>query len=355
MLGVYLENSNKEYWWIGAGDHERDYSQVFLDFGIILVGPDYGNYYTNKKAYQSEPCVRTFVEDVKPGDIVILKRGVTSIVAVGVVEKAQGIEVVNEHEDGYFYSKEIFGNVQGFETAHGRYVTWYKPENEEKIEGISRGTLKRCHNYNIQQISKKIIKNNEPLKKDPIPSPANQVNDEELIMHLIENGLGTGQAEEVVQAFGRIRRLGRWYEDHWKERDKANEEISEHETRTFLIVPLLLALGWSEQRLKIEWNHMDIAFFKVNYKPYNQPIKILESKRLYYPLLHAKEQVTRYTEKYPSCKKVVVSNGIRYLSYEKIGKEWKPKAYLNLFNLQDRHPYDVHIAGAKELFVELLP
>jgi len=29
-------------------------------------------------------------------------------------------------------------------------------------------------------------------------------------------------------------------------------DIREHETRTFLVIPLLLALGWAEQQLKIE-------------------------------------------------------------------------------------------------------
>ena len=67
------------------------------------------------------------------------------------------------------------------------------------------------------------------------------VTDEDLIRHLMEHGLSSGRAEDVIRTFGRIRRLGNWYEDH------TYDSVSEHETRTFLIAPLLLALGWPER------------------------------------------------------------------------------------------------------------
>lgn len=64
-------------------------------------------------------------------------------------------------------------------------------------------------------------------------------------------------AELFVKVVHRIRDLGQWYRDRVREGIK----VKEHETRTFLIVPLLLALGWPEQKLKIEWYNIDIAFF----------------------------------------------------------------------------------------------
>ncbi len=50
--------------------------------------------------------------------------------------------------------------------------------------------------------------------------------------------------------------------------------MSEHETRTFLITPLLVALGWSEQRIKIEWDKLDVALFRYphGYKEKGQPL-----------------------------------------------------------------------------------
>jgi hypothetical protein len=53
-------------------------------------------------------------------------------------------------------------------------------------------------------------------------------------------------------AISRIQRLARWY-------SRRAGWVSEHEIRTFLIVPLPLALGWPEQRINIEYEHADIA------------------------------------------------------------------------------------------------
>lgn len=296
-----------------------------------------------------------FVEEVKPGHVAILKRGAQrgSIIAAGIVGNACGW-VDDEREDGYFWS-EIFGNVQGFNLQHGRYVTWHRPKDAIQIKGLPRGTLVHVHNSDVQRMAERIIKDTDPITPEKIPPPANSVKDEELVKHLIEHGLSSGQAEDVIRAFMRVRRLGGWYEDHWEERAEAGEDISEHETRTFLIVPLILALGWPEQRLKIEWNKIDIAFFETNYRPGDSPTMILESKKLYHPLLGAEKQAKEYAKKYPSCKKFVVSNGIRYLLFEEDKKEWTPKTYLNLLKLEDRHPYLVEIKGAPELLTQLLP
>lgn len=335
----YLNWSKRKYWLVAAGDTHRDYSDVFLRFGVMLVGPgDIGSYFENKEEYLEISRVCRFAEELEPGDIVILKHGIQSIVAAGVVD---------EREDSYFHS-EVFGDVQGFTIQHGRYVTWHKPKREIRISGLARGALTRTYELKICKVADRIISENKPISPEKIPAQANRVGDEELIGYLISHGLSSGQAEDVIRAFWRIRRLGNWYEEE-------GEDVSEHETRAFLVVPLLLALGWPEQRLKIEWKHLDIAFFDNNYTRGERPTMILESKRLYRPLLRAEKQVKGYSRKFPECHKLVVSNGIRYLLFMKENRVWAPQAYLNLLNLLDRHPYHVEIAGAPELLTELLP
>lgn len=357
-----MRNSDRTYWVIAAGDGKRDYSDVFLRYGIMLIGPgDQGSYFDNPENYRvHHKEVKWFAEDVKPGHIIILKRareGVVSIIAAGIVDGARGW-VDDERESGYFHS-EIFGNVEGFSLQHGRYVTWYELR-EEVIpkHGLASRSRPLLHPQqdNIKQIAERIIAPpNRPRRPEKIPPPANPVKDEKLIRNLIEGGLSSGEAENVIRAFMRVRRLGRWYEDHWEERADADEDISEHETRTFLIIPLLLALGWPEQRLKIEWKNIDIAFFESNYRSGDSPIMILESKKLYDPLLWAEEQAKEYAEKFPNCKKLVVSNGIRYLLFQKEKNEWIPNAYLDLLKIRDRHPYYQEIKGAPNLLKELLP
>lgn len=340
-----MSNSGTRHWYIADGDGRREYSDVFLRFGVMLIGPrDSGNYFDNREAYLEDNYVRRFAEEVNPGDIVILKHGVNSIIAAGTID---------EREDSYGHF-EVFGDVEGFTLQHGRYVTWHKPEKEMRTSTrLPRDRLCKCNNSDIQQIAKRIINGNEPVKSEEIPPPARKVDDEELIRHLIEHGLSSGQAEDVIRAFWRVRRLGRWYEDHLYE--DQGEDISEHETRRFLITPLLLALGWPEQRLKIEWNRFDIAFFETSYSRDENPIMILESKRLGVPLGHALEQVKKYSENFPNCNKLVTSNGIRYLLFVKEKNEWTKRAYLNLLKLLARHPYYTEVEGAPELLTRLLP
>ena len=66
------------YWQVAAGDGQRDYSEIFLKNGVMLIGPgDPGDYFKNKEYYTDvyRPSdVSGFAELVKEGDIVVLKR-----------------------------------------------------------------------------------------------------------------------------------------------------------------------------------------------------------------------------------------------------------------------------------------
>jgi len=145
-----------------------------------------------------------------------------------------------------------------------------------------------------------------------------------------------------------VRRLGRWYARHGR-------DLSEHETRTFLITPLLLALGWSEQRVKIEWKNLDIALFREVYKRGEEPYMIVESKRMWEGPKYAEGQVKKYARLYPRCLHLVISDGICYRLYQKEDDRWVWKAYMNLLKLKDRHPYEIEIQGATNLFINLMP
>ncbi len=168
---------------------------------------------------------------------------------------------------------------------------------------------------------------------------------------MVDGGLRAADAEKLVSTIGYVRRLARWYRDH-------GTDISEHETRTFLIVPVLLALGWSEQKIKIEWNNLDIAFFS---SPYNKRteetdcIMILESKRMWEGLSYAERQVKKYQIDFPNCLRLIVSDGVYYRLYERKDDGWEWAAYLNLLKFKDRHPYYAKIKGATDVFLSLMP
>lgn len=168
---------------------------------------------------------------------------------------------------------------------------------------------------------------------------------------LINNGLRPKDAEDFTQTINRIRRLVKWYQSK-------GTNIKEHETRTFLIVPLLLALGWPEQKLKIEWNNIDIAFFEKPYdkanKKSNECIMILESKRLWEGLSYGTHQAENYAKKYQNCKRMIVSDGCRYKLYERNGNSWNYSAYLNILKPKLTHPYVEEVDGASDVFLSLM-
>jgi hypothetical protein len=332
------------YWQVAAGESARDYSEVFTKFGVMLVGPgDPGDYFGNKDTYKKHhrgSQVKAFAEKVQDSDTVVLKRPskkLWEVLAVGRVK-------------GEYQYLPIFEDVERWDLQHCRMVEWVLPEGKMIISGLKRGTFNRIHNQRaIEQIGQ-VFHQGKPTHPEPLTKIASALEDEDLINHLIDNGLRPKDAEDLAQTIHRIRRLVRWY-------DNSGADIKEHETRAFLILPLLLVLGWSEQKLKIEWNGIDIAFFE---KPYsrkrslNECIMILESKRFWGGLTYAAKQAEAYAKKFPKCNRLVVADGCCYKLFKRENSDWIYSAYLNILRPKSRHPYEDNIGGAQDVFLNLM-
>lgn len=334
------------YWQVAAGDGERDYSKVFKKFGVMLVGPgDPGDYFENKdtyKKYRWGRQVKAFAKEARDGDVVVLKRPSKKqwkVLAVGKIK-------------GEYQYLPIFDDVEGWDLQHCREVEWFKPkDNKIVISGLARGTFRRIYNEEAIQKISQVFQRGSKISPEPLPEIASKLSDEDLISHLINNGLRPKDAEDLAQTITRIRRLARWYWDY-------GANIKEHETRAFLILPLLFALGWSEQRLKIEWKSTDIAFFE---KPYNRQnkdakncIMILESKRFWGGLTYAEGQAKKYAKDFPNCRHLIVSDGCCYKLFKRENDEWIYNAYLNILKPRSRHPYEEKKGGAQEVFLSLM-
>jgi hypothetical protein len=49
---VNVANDQPTYWVVGSGDYDHDCSDVFLDYGIMAVGPGHlGDFNKNEKTY----------------------------------------------------------------------------------------------------------------------------------------------------------------------------------------------------------------------------------------------------------------------------------------------------------------
>jgi hypothetical protein len=230
------------------------------------------------------------------------------------------------------------------------------------VSGLSRGTIKQVAVPAVIAAADKIIASYPAVANvEPEPPPTASVCDEAIIDFLVANGLGVRAAEELTQTFGRIRRLAKFYYHNcdW-------ETIREHETRTFLIVPLLQALGWVEQQMKIEFplpgrRRADIALFDGLYPGKEQEtagcVSLIESKGFSQGLTYAPGQCHAYAATFPKCQVVFVSNGYCYKAYlRKPDGSFDantPSAYLNILNPRDRYPLNPKVDGCFKA-IELL-
>ena len=284
--------------------------------------------------------MKDFAERIAEGDIVGLKRPTRDglqVIAVGQVEAA------------YEYA-DVFGDVDGWDLQHTRRISWRVPRAALFPTGLNpRGTLSRVVNQGAKESILRAFEEGEANQKLDMPQSQLDLSVDELVDLLIVEGLPSQRAEIIAKEIWRLRRLAKWYFGY-------SANVGEHEIRTFLIVPLLLSMGWAEQKMKIEWNSMDIALFADVYKSDDKPSVIIESKRLYSGLKYAESQVHQYSEKYPDCKMLVVTDGIRYKLYKKDkASTWKFSAYLNLLHPSELYPLDPNIQGATSFFRALAP
>ena len=323
------------YWQIAAGSAGRDYTDYFLQFGMAFVGGDF----------------KDIIGQVKKDDIIVLKKGM-EIRAVGTVIERNG-------SHGDCCDKEWLRDFDGWDLPAYCYVDWKEAVPPESTTGLTRATIQRLYRESVIEIANKILDSGSRVDDPREPSETKTVKDCEILKCLIKAGLRPSSADELTNAISRIRLLADYYYKHCKWAD-----IREHETRTFLVVPLLLALGWAEQQIKIELacdgGKVDIALFRKNYEGNKKDcVAIIETKGFSSGLDYADKQAKTYSKNFPECKTVVITNGYCYKIYEKNGAdnfEEYPSAYMNLLKPKDKHPLDPeNVKGVLDAIKCLLP
>jgi hypothetical protein len=289
---------------------------------------------------------------VQLGDTVLLKRGLGQIVAAGeVVERAGKFKGDSD--------KDWLRDFDGWDLPAWCYVDWHVPTAPVRTSGLTMSTIQRVGQRHLQAEAQKIITSVvRTTSYEPEPLGTTVVEDDVLISRMIELGLRPGAAEELTQALTRVRLLANFYLG----RDWGL--TNEHDARTFLVVPLLLALGWAEQRIKVEMpvrgvGRADIGCFASTIRGNNDRcVLLLETKSLSQGLDYAPDQARQYAASLPDCKVIIVTNGYCYKAYSRTDDSFsmKPSAYFNLRRARDRYPLDpAHVGGALELLELLLP
>lgn len=327
----------REYWQVAAGSRGRDYGDRFLQFGMAFVGGD--------------EHVRKMGE-VAVGDVVLLKRGLSQVVAAGDVVQRNGVH----RGDG---DRDWLHDFDGWDLPAYCYVNWRVPTAPVETEGLTRTTIQKVPQEKHRLLADSLL--SLPTRPhEPEPQPTNIVRDEQLLEFLISEGLRPSAADELTDTIRKIRLLADYYYQNceW-------DDIREHETRTFLVVPLLLALGWAEQQVKVELpcscGRIDVACFSHVYRRKNDECMVLiETKDFASGLDYAPDQARKYAEDFSGCQVLVVSNGWCYKTFlrsaDRKSFSDQPSAYLNILRPRDRYPLDPsHVDGALGVLKWLLP
>lgn len=335
--------SGVAYWQVAAGSVGRDYADQFIRYGLAFVG-----------GRRWAPLFGA----IKAGDRILLKEGLKGLAAVGKVVDRDG----SCGGDG---DKSWLRDFDGWDLPIYRFVRWHVPPATVEAEALSRGAVRRVNVPALRQLAEQALVDwpvTELLEPEPAPTAA--VDDDQILSFLVAEGLRPASAQELTGALQRIRLLAKYYYDHCRPSD-----VREHETRTFLIAPFLVALGWPEQRLKVELKagrgRIDLACFRRPYRRdkdgpnHDDCALILESKGFQHGLIAAPQQARAYADHFPACRTLVVSNGYCYKTFHRRGDEsfgQRPSAYLNLLRPTERYPLDpASVAGCMEALRTLMP
>lgn len=329
-----------QVWQIACGEKGRRYQRLFLDHDVMFLGPGrFGAYspslYDANPEAQSEgdgkiTYIRQFATEVRPGDLVLLRSGY-KVLSIGVVDSE------------YFYST-AFDDVYGWDLEHCRRVIW-QPQHDAALQQAQSSSdlfedrkqiptftrVNHPRNLNpIRELLTQIVR--RPIKPFPeTPLPA--LTPEQMSDALFQEGLGYDACLHVERAIRKLRGLLDWYNEK-----RSPGRPTEHEVVAHMILPLMLALGWSEQLLAIEWKKIDLAVFTHTPTDASTCGLVCEAKGMDSPMQEVVEQAIGYCKKHSlgSCNKILAADGGYFSLYRKSAGVWEsePSGYVNLRKLR---------------------
>jgi hypothetical protein len=194
---------------------------------------------------------------------------------------------------------------------------------------------------------------NRSLKELP-PTPSPPLTLDKFGEALFSHGLGFDAVQRVKSTLEKQRRLLAWY----GEAGFAPGRPSEHEVVAHVILPLMMALGWLEQLLGVEWNKIDLAVFAGTPTDHEHCELICEAKVMGHGLQGVLQQAIGYADRLhlDACKKTLLADGGRFYLYKRSEGGWStsPAGYLNVQLLRQRHVFPKN-TDAVETLVALTP
>jgi len=281
---------------------------------------------------------------MRDSDLVVLRNGTTEALGVG--------QIVGDYEHN-----EEFGDIDGWTLQHVRRVRWlWKGQKQFDSYAFKFGdTTQKLNNGVVSEwLSQLVIPDkifSALLPELPVSTETNDIPVEAISEFLFDRGVASSSITHLLQEIGELTRIAKWYQ-----RSIGREGLpSEHETVAYLVVPLLRALGWTPQRMAVEWNRVDVALFERLPRSNDTLQVVVEVKKMDNSCLSAMSQAGSYAEGKSACKRLIVTDGLRYGIYIRNGTEpFSLYAYMNLARLRKSYPI-YGCRGANDALLALAP
>jgi hypothetical protein len=304
-------DSSHAVWQISGGPASRAYAEVFLQHGVALIGPgDTGPWDPERDDDEFEGgFVRRFASEVKSGDVFLLRTGLATIAAVGLVA-------------GDYLYVNAFDDVNGWDLQHARRVRWCHLPGEHAfgnaVFGANPTRCSRTWNEEARDYAERFL-NSPPKQWQDAPLP--ELPAEEQPLADVPRSLQdiVARAQDLAPLF-------------W-DRQNFGDYPTEDEMVAHFVVPFLRALGWSPERIAIKWRYIDVALFTALPRVPENCRFVIEAKRLGAGVEGALEQAKGYVEALGFRRDVIVTDGVRYRMYDG-ERGFEPLAYANLARLK---------------------
>ena len=343
MPSNQMEIEGHSVWQVACGDTNRDFHDVFLRWDVILVGPgNFGDFAKHKEDYKKNNVSNSKINDlirftqIKEDDWIVLRLGTKIIYGIGQVK-------------GNYEWHDEFGDIDGWDLQHVRRVVWHWKYESDKIDDIYKklgsilnkrplkwGATIQTVNPELKELKdliidiKKTIASYKPIR---LPEAENSTVQIDFVINSIQNNQ-FHLSYDFRSDFKKILNINNWY-------DANGIAPSEAESINVFIIPLLNALGWSHEKIAIEWNHIDIVLFNtIEDRKNSKPIMIIEAKKRWDSFLTAKKQADGYAKE-SNCDRIIVTNGICYSIYLRDKNNCfndEPSAYLNTQRMKNSYP-----------------
>jgi hypothetical protein len=328
-----MDLSGRTLWQVGAGDTDRSYGPVCLDFDVMIAGPgEPGIYEESRYAHLGDirNSLRRFCQEARRGDIVLLRLGTGEVLGVG--------EIADDAAEWL----DAFADVDGWDLQHVRRVRWFPNTAQSFPARTLGGQVRTFAAVNVAPVrawaeSLDIPEGERSRDLKALPAAGVALDAAELGRRLFIEGLPSEYVDKLVATFSTLQRVASWYSNETK---RPEGRPSEQETVCYLVVPLLLSLGWSQQTAAVQWNYVDVALFR-GMPPTDASLAcVVEAKLLgrsvFSPLGQAREYALRPGRE--QCDRLIVTDGIRYAVHRRTGPAFELKAYLNILSIRESYP-----------------